>query len=158
MSSNFKPQVIGNVDGFPEVRYFPVTAAQTFQIGELVYHDTSVATLKVCGADPSLIAGVSLADAAFGLGTQWPGNIYGGVSIPVALLKPDTKVFMASATTPAAAHVGKSYGVVLASNVWRVDTTDESNTRVRVLDIFNSPQQEGFLVQFLTANLQFSGI
>ena len=158
MASTFKPQIVGNVAGYPEVRMYDVTAAQTFELGELVYFDTTVGTLKICGADQALIAGVSLASAAFGLGTQWPGNIYDGVKIPVALLRSDTKVFMSSTTTPAASHIGTAYGVAVVSGAWQVDIGDTSNTRVVVVDIFNTPQQEGFLVQFLAANLQFDAV
>jgi len=156
MSSNFKPVVSGNLSGYPEVRYFTVDGAATFKVGELVYFDTATQTLKGCGADPALIAGVALASAAFGLGTEWPGNIFGSTQIPVALLKSGTEVFMASATTPATTNIGVSYGIANNSGVWRVDTTDVVNTRVSVIDIFNSPQQEGFLVRFLAANLQFA--
>ena len=162
MATNFKPIISGNQSGYPEVRYFTVDASATFVVGELVYWDTATQTLKGCGADPSLIAGIALASAAFGLGTQWPGNIYdnAGVltAIPVALLTPTTKVFMSSSSTPALSNVGVAYGVASNSGVWRVDTSDTSNTRLVVVDIFNTPQQEGFLVQFLAANLQFDAV
>lgn len=158
MASTFKPQISGNQMGYPEVREFGVTAAQTFGVGELVYMDTATGLILVCGADPSLIAGISGASAAFGLGTQWPGNIYDGVKIPVTLLSSNTLVFMSSSTTPAATHVGVSYGVVNNSGTWQVDISDTTNTRVVVVDIFNSPQQEGFLVKFLAANLQFDAV
>lgn len=157
MASTFKPQVSGNLSGYPDVREFDVTAAETFQVGELVYVHTT-GKLLVCGADPALIAGISGAAAAFGLGTQWPGNIYSGVKIPVTLLNSNTLVFMSSTTTPAITHIGIAYGIAVVSGVWQVDTADTSNTRVVVVDIFNSPQQEGFLVKFLAANLQFDAV
>lgn len=158
MSSNFKPQIGGNLSGYPEVRYFTVDGSATFQVGELVYWDTGTQTLKKCGADPALIAGVALASAGFGLGTEWPGNIFGGTAIPVALLDSRTKVFMASSATPASTDIGVAYGIADNSGTWRVDTSDTVNTRLVVIDIFNSPQQEGFLVQFLAANLQFDAV
>lgn len=158
MASTFKPQVSGNQMGYPEVRDYGVTAAQTFGVGELVYMDTTTGLILVCGADPALIAGISGAAAAFGLGTQWPGNIYDGVKIPVTLLNSNTLVFMSSPTTPLLTHVGIAYGIVNTSGTWQVDITDTSNTRVVVVDIFNSPQQEGFLVKFLAANLQFDAV
>lgn len=158
MASTFKPQITGNVAGYPEVREYAVTAAETFQVNELVYMDVATGKILVCGADPALIAGLSGAAAAFGLGTQWPGNIYDGTKIPVTLLRSDTKVFMSSTTTPLITHVGNSYGIARTSNIWQVDIGDTSATRVVVVDIFNTPQQEGFLVQFLAANLQFDAV
>ena len=158
MASTFKPQIQGNLAGYPEVRNYRVTAAQTFGLNELVYVDVTTGKLLVCGADPSLIAGVALASAAFGLGTQWPGNIIDSDYIGVALLRSDTKVFMSSTTTPVVTNIGVAYGIAAVSGVWQVDTSDTSNTRVVVVDIFNTPQQEGYLVQFLAANLQFDAV
>lgn len=158
MASTFKPQISGNLSGYPDVRLFTVDPAATFVLGELVYWDTATQTLKVCGADPSLIAGVAMASAAFGLGTQWPGNIYTGTSVPVALLNSNGLVFMSSTSTPASTNVGVAYGIAAVSGTWQVDTGDTSNTRVVVVDIFNTPQQEGFLVKFLAGNLQFDAV
>lgn len=156
MTTNFKPNIGGNLSGYPEVRYFTVDPAATFEVGELVYWDVNTQTLKVCGTNPALIAGVALASAAFGLGTQWPGNIFGGTAIPVALLKPSTNVFMASSATPAITNVGVAYDIQNNTHVWRVNLGSTGNTRVRVLDFFNTPFQEGVIVNFLEANLQFA--
>lgn len=158
MASSFKPQISGDTSGYPDVREFGVTAAEAFEVGELVYMDVNTGKILVCGADPALIAGVSGAAAAFGLGTQWPGNIYDGVKIPVSLLRANTKVFMSSTTTPLLTHVGNAYGVAKVGHIWQVDIGDTGNTRVVVIDICNSPQQEGFIVQFLAANLQFDAV
>lgn len=158
MASTFKPQVSGNLSGYPDVREFGVTAAEAFEVGELVYMDVNTGLILVCGADPALIAGISGAAAAFGLGSQWPGNIYDGVKIPVTLLNSNTLVFMSSTTTPLLTHVGNAYGVAKVGHTWQVDTGDTSATRVVVVDIYNSPQQEGFLVKFLAANLQFDAV
>lgn len=155
MATNFKPTVGGNISGYPEVRYFTVDGAAAFVVGELVYFDTATQTLKECGANPSLIAGVALASAAFGLGTEWPGNIFGATQIPVALLRSGTEVFMAATATPAVTNIGVAYDIQNNSGVWRVNLGSTGNTRVRILDIFNTPQQEGVLVNFISTNLQF---
>lgn len=156
MATNFPPQLGIKADAGVLVRLMPVTAAEAFVVGELVYLDTAVGTIKVCGADPALIAGIAYAPASMGLAAA--GSIWGGTNIPVALLSSAAVVFMASSTTPVfATHVGNAYGVEKTTN-WRVDIGDTSATRVDVVDISISPQQEGFFVRFKAANLQFDAI
>lgn len=153
MASNFPVQVMGN---YPpdRVRYFPVTAAQTFVTGALVVLTTGA--LVECGADPSLILGVAMGPASVGLATA--GSIFGGTNLPVFVLTPADTAFMASATTPVfATHVATAYGVVKSTN-WLVDISDTTNTRVTPIDVSNSPQQEGFYVRFSAANLQLDAI
>lgn len=153
MASQFPIQLARNYKT-DQVKYFPVTAGQTFITGALVVLGSG--TVSECGADPTNILGIALAPASVGLDAK--GSIYGGTNIPVFVLTPQDEVFMASATTPVfATHVGTLYGIEKTTN-WRVDTTDTTNTRVTVTSVHNSPQQEGFLVKFLAANLQLDSI
>ena len=150
MASQFPIQLAQGIDS-AHIRYMPVTAAQTFITGALVTITLGVGTVGECGADPATILGIAMAPASIGLATT--GSIYGGTQIPVYILQPDTVCFMASATTPVqATHQFVLYGIEKTTN-WRVDTTDVANTRVTVVDISNTPLQEGFYVKFLAANL-----
>jgi hypothetical protein len=157
MASSFKPVLGAKYESGVMVRSYSVDSGATFTAGELTYFDTSTQTLKGCGANPTLIAGISFGSAAFALGTQWPGNIYQGTKIPVALIGEGVEVFMSSATTPAATHIGNQYGLVNTSGTWQVNISDTTNIRIIVVDIYNTPQQEGFLVRFDPKYLQFAG-
>lgn len=162
MASAFKPQV-ANFHGEYNVRPFPVQAGQTFVDGALVVFDpTTNHTISECGANPALIAGISGGPASVALDSR--GSIYGATRLPVFLLNPYVIVWMSSTTTPVyATHVGNKYGIQKNGNFWQVNIADTVNTRVEVLDV--SPAafapdlgigQEGFLVKFLGANLQFN--
>lgn len=153
MASNFPIQV---ATAYPpdRVRLFPVTAGQTFIAGALVV--LSSGTVSECGADPANILGIALAPASVGLAS--PESIYGGDNIPVFVLTPNDTVFISSSTTPVfATHVGTAYGIVKSTN-WLADISDTTNTRLVIIDVSNSPQQEGFYARFLAANLQLDAI
>lgn len=153
MASNFGCQP-ANVYPANRVRYFPVTAAQTFIDKALVVLTTGA--LVECGADPAAILGIALAPASMGLATG--GSIWGGTSIPVFVLTPEDEIWMGSSTTPVfATHVTVAYGIVKSTN-WLVDVSDTSNTRVVVVGVSNTPQQEGFYVRFTAANLQLDAV
>lgn len=153
MASSFPLQI---AKPYPPTRvyHYPVTAGQTFITGALVFLTSGA--VSECGSDPSSILGIALAPASVGLASA--GSIYGGTNIPVFVLSPEDILFMASATTPVfATHATTAYGVE-KTTYWRVDTSDTSNTRVVVVDVSNSPQQEGFYVKFLAANLQLDAV
>jgi hypothetical protein len=129
-----------------------VTSGETAAAsGELMYFDTSTQTLKRCGADPSLIAGI-----AEGASATWrlltPNN-----KIPLRTLSPRCGVRMCSSTTLSEANVGVAYGIVRDANgFWAVDTTDTSNTRVFVYRVDTGANAA--FVRFVAANLQFDAI
>ena len=153
MASNFACAPANNY-GSDRIRYFPVTAAQTFVVGALVFLTSGAVT--ECGADPANILGIALAPASVGLDTR--GSIFGGTQIPVFVLTPNDTIWMGSSTTPVfATHVGTAYGIVKSTN-WLVDISDTGNTRVVPIDVSNTPQQEGYYVRFLAANLQLDAI
>lgn len=147
------PPFLGGPEEPSQLFDFAPDGAATFKTGALVYYDTSTKTLKECGADPALIAGVACGDAVPGTG-KFP-NTTG--SIQALVLSPETVVCMASAVAADGSHVGTAYGVVKdASGFWAVDTTDVVNTRVVVVreDVTNNV----YYVRFLAANLQFDAI
>lgn len=171
MATSFPPTIWGIDDDDIEARDFIVDGSATFKKGEFVYWDTSSQTLKGCGADPSLIAGITQGSAAFSLGTEWPGPVSQGNRVGVFVLEPGALLFMASTTAPTKAHIGNKYGITKdANNNWLVDTGKTAGSaRLIVVDIFQAvsttvtpgPQtgQEGFLCRLGGSSyLQFSGI
>lgn len=154
MASDFPCHITAECEHGSEVTEFvpSQTAGETAaKAGELVYYDTATQTSKRCGADPSLIAGISE------VVSENARLITPDGKVPVRCLKTNGLVRMCSATTPAETHVGVLYGIVrLTSGNWAVDISDTSNTRVivRRVDIPNG----AFFVNFVAANLQFDAI
>lgn len=150
MASDFPAYVAAEYEHGTEVlEYTP--SSDVIVPGSLWYYDTGTQTVKLCGADPSLIGGVSEVDASEA------DDLTPNGKVPFRALKPNALVALCSATTPAETHVGTAYGVVkLSSGNWAVDTSDTTNTRVVVkrVDITNGI----FFVSFLAANLQFDAI
>lgn len=154
MASTFTPCIQGTPNDYPIVRPYQIEAASAIVAYDLVFFDTADNLVKPCGADPALILGIALSTGA-------NKTIYPGSAIPVAILNPDVLVCMASATTPAQAHLARPFGIEKTGNLWRVDTTEVGATRLTVIDY--SPHsgdvgQEWFLVRFLAANLQGDSI
>lgn len=137
-------------DNHPIVANFPVYSGETFSAGDLVYYDTS--GVRLCGADPALILGVAMT------GTADAAALLPSAQVPVAILTPDIACLMSSATTPTLAALFVAYGIVRTSaGLWRIDTSDTSNTRVVPYNY--SPKsgvfgQEAWMVKFTAANLQ----
>lgn len=155
MASSFPLNVAYKHDTY-DVRYFTVEPGSTFLAGDLVFFDTATQTLKICGANPALIAGIAMAPASVGLATA--GSLYGGSKIPVCLLKTSTVCFIASTQTPAVTNIGTAYDITQATGIVKLNTASTANARAFVQDISNTPQQEGFFVTFIAANLQFDAI
>lgn len=152
--SLFPPFLVAGADSY-RVTGFVVDPAATFKAQNLVFFDTASHTLKVCGADPALIAGLSLIDASSAIGAN---NIYPGNKGPVAVLSSDMEVGLSSPTVPVEADVGNVFGIAAdgATGIWQLDHTEVVNTRCVVtrVDIANGI----FYVKFLAANLQFDAV
>lgn len=157
MASNFAIQAMGN---YPpdRVRYLPVKAAETFIVGAML--KLSSGEVMECGADPSAWTGIALAPATLGLasGGSVFGDSRGTKMIPVFIPTPIDTFFVSSATTPVlTTHFGVAYGVVKSTN-WLLDISETSATIFEVIDVSNSPQQEGFFCRPLASRLEASGI
>lgn len=152
MASDFPAYIAAEVEHGSEVLEFtPDNTSNPFVPGSLVYYDTADQKAKLCGADPSLIAGISEVDS-----TEADDLTPNG-KVPLRCLKPNALVAMCCGTTLAEANVGVAYGVVkLSSGNWAIDTSDTSATRVVVKKI-DTDKNIGF-VSFLAANLQFDAI
>ena len=149
MASNFPPMLGANLATAFVEGYTP-DAAETFGPNVLIFFDTADREIKVTGADPALILGLSLGSAA-------SKTIDPSGKIPVHVLNENDVIGLSSATTPAETHVGEDYGLVYSTEGWpKVDTTDTTNVRVLVIrvDIANGI----FYCRFLATNLQFNAI
>lgn len=143
----------------PPIREKAVAAAAVFEAGALLLVD-GAGKYAECGADPAAIAAV--AESAYGpdtsgfnrLGTKGfpPGYMQGCL---VAREQPFTAEYVGA--LPAAN--GGSYGVVRDSdNRWKVDFTDTTNTRVKLVNrLTDSPENRNRVeVVFLAANVQIA--
>lgn len=139
-----------------EVRYFSVTAGQTFVPGDLVYLTSN--KISICGTDPSLVLGIAMAGAAACLATTT--NIYGSDRCPVQIIDSVHDFFIGCTATPTNSNVGVAYGIANGSNGnWQVDFTDTSNKRVTVTGFATSPLgQEGAFVRFSSTYCQAAAV
>lgn len=137
----------------PYMDEFPEAASQSFVKGDLVCLASGY--LTKCGSDPAAVLGVALADAHNGSA--------GAYMIPVLVLTTHMVLTMQvyhgtpSSSVIAAADLGTAYGIVDAgSGVWKVDKTDTSNTRVKVVTFLEPVGTAAGKVGvvFLPANLQ----
>lgn len=154
MASDFPAFVAKNIGDGTEVFEYLVssTAGETLIVGDLAYYDTTSDTLKRCGADPALIAGISEVDSTVA-STITPNS-----KIPIRLLSSRAVVGMSSSTTFVdASHTGEVYGIARsAAGHWQVDTSDAVNTRIIVLG--GDTTTNTFYVKFIAANLQFDAV
>lgn len=131
--------------------YTPGTSTDVFVPGSFVFYDTTSNTMKLCAADPALIAGISEVDSVKNALITPNGKV------PVRLLHEGAIIAMSSATTPADSHVGDKYGITKASGgQWQLDTAKTGGS-ARVIVVSVDIGQGIFYCQVLTANLQFAG-
>lgn len=141
----------------PRVVQRPLAAAQAFLSGALVLVDANGAVAE-CGADPTAIAGVALA----GCGTDASGfNVLAKKEFPPGYMQfiPLTVdvPFIASYVGTLPAADGALYGVVKDSDgFWKVDFTDTTATRVKLVGRRTTSPENLALVQvlFVAANIQ----
>lgn len=127
MASKFPPFLRpGNQDS--SVLQFKPAGAATFKAGALVVYATGSDDIDECGADPALILGIALSDAA-------AKTIYANGKIPVMVLDPTMVVGLSSATTPTEAVVLDVGFGIEKTGFWRIDITDTTATRVQVLEV-----------------------
>lgn len=143
------------LNGFPEpLSPLPEAASQTFKWGDLVFMSGGYVT--ICGADPAAIAGIAKQDGR--------NAAAGAYDCDVLLITADTLIRMqVHHTTPAnavieAADLFKDYGIAVSGNIWYVDKTDTSNTRVRIIEFIDplATLNGQVAVQVLAANRQLA--
>jgi len=116
------------------VQTYPEAASQTFKAGDLVYRNGGYVT--VCGANPSLVLGVALEDAH--------NDAQAGThEIQVLIINGWTEFVMQVYHSTSdnnkieASDLGKKYGIAVINNLWYVNKTDTTNTRVIIHDFLD---------------------
>lgn len=131
-------------------------ASTTFTQGSLLVVNGS-GQYAECGADPASIAAVAATPAGVTAGfttltrQEFPPNKMQGINVG------NEAVFRANYIGTLPAADGGVYGVVRDSDLkWKVDFTDTTNTRVKLVGrLTNSPEnQPEVLVKFIAANIQ----
>lgn len=152
MSTTFQAHVAHGVDDGIVMEYTP-DASAVFMPGDLVYMDTATHTVKICGADPSLVLGISEVDSA----TYALMNPNG--KVPIRVLSPSTIVAMPVAGTPTIndEFATTNYGVVKASSgIWQVDLADTTNDVVSPVRV--DATNGIYYCRFLAAVLQADAV
>lgn len=146
----------GSGAGVPRIIEKSLAAAQAFKEGALLLADASD-NYAECGADPVAIAAVSVS----GAGADSSGfNRFAKIEFPPGKMQGialSGTVFTAKYTGTLPAANGASYGVVRdTDSYWKVDFTDTTATRVKLVDRrTNSPENIArVVVSFLAANIQ----
>lgn len=111
-----------------EMKELPEAAAQSFVNGSLIYLDAAEEVTE-CGADPALIWGRALADASGVQGTLIPVEQF-SVRDEIAIQCSDG----ADPITSDNVFIGTTYGVVQISDVWYIDTSEEAEFRLVVIN------------------------
>ncbi len=156
MASAFNAYVAQGFEGTAVREYTPGTGAnEPFLVGDYVFYETTDNTMDLCGADPSLIAGISEVSSAAHLLLTPDGKV------PVRIIKSfDVILALSSSTTPADSHIGDQYGITRTGSApfqWQLDTAKTGgDSRVLVLDV--DITNGIFFVQMLNTELQFAAI
>lgn len=121
----------------------PLSASQDFKVGTPIVQNASDGTYEEAAADPTAIAGISLAAAD---DYSWYADTFGNTAASIPIASPD-QVFLgslsdvgsATAVTIAdvSAQIGVDYGLVedATTGYWVVDQADVTNTAVRITGI-----------------------
>lgn len=152
--SSFKAYFAKNIRSAHVESFTPATGSDAFVAGDLVYYDTTTNTMKLCGADPALIAGLAEVDST-------SSTISPDGKVPIRLLHSDDIIAMSSATDFATSNIGDSLDLEYqAAGKWRVLT---STSAVRLICRGGVPAADSldgaiWFVQFIAANLQFDAV
>jgi hypothetical protein len=112
---------------------YPLADSQTFKKGAAVLLNTD-GKVEECGADPALVLGFALADAA---DYSWKDDTFGTAdpAVPVALADQTFRGTL-EGTYDADGHISVDFGLVKdATGYWTVDETDETNVRVILIGV-----------------------
>lgn len=156
----FPAYVTYGEDRGSEVEEFTPDGTETSKPGELVFYDTGAGTMKRCGADPALIAGIAEVDS------EEAKKLTSDGKCPFRLLFPGAVVVFSSATTPVeATHRGNEYGITrdATTGFWQLDiakTGASARFVVRRVEIagVDGASQDRFYCQLLGQYAQFDGV
>lgn len=153
--SAFKAYVTKNIE-HTNVEEFTPDGSAVWLSGDFVFYDTSTDTMKKCGADPALIAGLAENPSTYGAALALNGKV------PVRLLNADTVIAMPSDTDFDATKIGDTVDISDATGgVWKLLPASTSNPRALIIGgILAADSLDGaiWFVQLIAANLQFDAV
>ena len=134
------------------------TGATGIRPGSFVFFDTATQLLKICGANPALILGISEVECDSARVRYVAQGLTPNGKVPVRILNPKAVIALSSSTTPAETHLfnATGYDIVNTSGIWQINPASSANPRVVPIeiDITNGI----FYCRVLAANLQGDAI
>lgn len=125
--------------------------AEVFGYGDFVFLAANV--VKLCGADPAAILGISE------VVSEKARLLTPNGKVPIRVLSSECVLVMCSDTVPVeATHLNVAYGIVRdgATGIWKVDVAEVVNTRLTVVRL--NVAEGLWYVKLLAANLTNDGI
>lgn len=153
-------QIVGAIGDANNAQYmqpFPEVASSAWIAGELVFVNSS-GLLKICPADPTVIAGQAPHAAS---GTTSAAALT-NIMFAGQICKMNLMGSAGADVTCTQAMIGESYGIQSISGKWAIDQSDATNKRVRVLAFADGAIVGDInvpcLVVFAPSFLQFAGV
>jgi len=128
----YAPRLLKMADGSPPViRRWPVTAAQTFKVGEFLTLTSGLAVL--CGADPASIGALALEAVTVSVAGDY---------VDVLVLTDMTILQMCVQGTGAldkiqGADLGAVWDIEASANVWQIDKDSNTRDQVRIVEFID---------------------
>ena len=151
--SAFRPYYARNIRSAHVGEYSP-DPVNTFVQGDLVYYDTGTDYMRLCGANPSLIAGIAE-------GNSSQTRLTPSGKIPIRQLQADDIIAFPSDTDFSPTYIGDSLDVAYVSaGIWKLAVT---TSNPRLLVVGGVPAAENvdgtiWFCQVLAANCQFDAV
>jgi len=128
----------------PDTERHPLATGETFLAGAFVTLNGSDEAEEVTGSDPTDLYGIAAENAE---------DVVEAGYVLVHHFDQSTYIAMQGTRTPLASDIDVDYGIVKdADDVYVVDLTDTTNTRVTVCDV--SLTRELYFVKVLSAHIQ----
>src|SRR5262245_61540957 len=150
MSSNFPARIVEGFEDTSVHEYTPASDAHVIP-GSFWFYDTTGNDANLCGADPTVIGGLSEVDS------DEAEELTPNRKVPYRQINgPKATIALSSSTTPADSHIGDQYGITKDATTgnWQLDT-GKTGASARVLvkrvDITNGI----FYCQLLNDQAQF---
>lgn len=157
--SSFPAYIAQEIENGTSVQEYTPDGTDIPVTGDLVFYDVSTATVKRCGANPALIAGISEVNTTPGFRPNSAQSLTPDGKVPIRTTTSRAIWAFSCATTLTEANVGEDYGVTRdgTTGFWQIDLSKSgSNQRFRIVRI-DAVNQIAYAV-LLSANAQFGGI
>lgn len=157
--SSFPAYIAQEIENGTSVQEYTPDTTDIPVVGDLVFYDVATQTVKRCGANPTLIAGISEVNTTPSYRPNAAQYLTADGKVPIRTTTPRAIWAFSCATTLAETNVGEDYGVTRdgTTGFWQIDLAKSaSNQRFRIIRV-DTVNQIAYAV-VLTANAQFGGI